>query len=433
MILLAGMAASALTAPSAGAAEVTALDLGAATAARLAMGHVRFANGHDYNATVGFGSGAFHRPGDPPGTLYAVTDRGPNIDCAEIGAVVGMSAEALCAGDTAAKVFPFPAFTPTIYTLSIGDAGVEIVDALPIKTRSGRPITGLPNPLTLTDTEGAFDADGRPLTPDASGLDVEAVARAADGSFWVAEEYGPSIVHIADDGRVLVRYVPQGLEKDLAAADYTVKGTLPAILAKRKLNRGIESLGLSADGRTLYAALQSPLVNPDTAAYKTSRAVRLLKIDAATGEALNEYVYPEDEAASFTADAKAGKVKQSDVKISELVVVGQDKLVVLERISKTTKFHLVELGAGASDLLGSPWDDPKTSPSLEATPDLAAKGVIPLSKTLMLTAEGGPFPEKIESIALLDESTLVVISDNDFAITGDQTKVVRIALDKPWN
>ena len=72
----------------------------------------------------------------------------------------------------------------------------------------------------------------------------------------------------APKGRIITRHVPKGTEEDYAGARYDVVGSLPAILAKRQLNRGIESLAVSRDERFLFFALQSPLANPDTAAFR---------------------------------------------------------------------------------------------------------------------------------------------------------------------
>ena len=49
---------------------------------------------------------------------------------------------------------------------------------------------------------------------------------------------------------MIARHVPQGTEGEFAGARYDVKGTLPAILAKRAINRGIEFDGDVA-GRAL--------------------------------------------------------------------------------------------------------------------------------------------------------------------------------------
>ena len=271
----------------------------------------------------------------------------------------------------------------------------------------------------------------RNLGFDAEGLDVEGLVRLKDGSFWLSEEYGPSLIHVAADGTIIKRYVPQGMEADLGEAKYDIEGTLPSILAKRQLNRGAESLAVSSDEKYLYFSMQSPLANPNKKAYQASRNVRLLKIEAASGKALAEYVYQLDLADTFPADNEKKKRKQSDVKISELTMLADEKLVVLERISKTTKFYLVDLKDGATNILDSDWDNPKTSPSL-AQAKLADAKIKPLSKTELLVADGGAYPGKIEGIALMSENDVVLVNDNDFGIMDAPTKIIRVKLDKAW-
>ena len=148
---------------------------------------------------------------------------------------------------------------------------------------------GLPFTADGFKTEAAYRHRRQAADRDVNGLDTETLARLPDGSFLIADEYAPSIVEVAADGTLVQRHVPAGLEAALKNDDVEVVGTLPAIMAKRYINRGLENLAVSADGNTIYALMQSPLANPDSDAYKKSANTRLWKIDRATGKVLGEY------------------------------------------------------------------------------------------------------------------------------------------------
>jgi hypothetical protein len=399
--------------------------------AKLQLGRVEFASGKALDLTVGIGSALFHMPGDPADEFYALTDRGPNIDCSASEEITGMPTAAACGGDEKAKLFPRPDFVPAIVKVKLSEDGsFAVTDWIEIKDASGKTITGLSNPLKAAKTEAAYDKDGKALELDPNGLDTEGLVRLKDGTFWVGEEYGPSLVHIAADGKIIERLVPAGLEADLAGAGYKVTGTLPAILAKRQLNRGIEGIALAPDESTLYTIVQNPLANPDADAYKNAVATRILKIDLKSQQAVGEYVYTLDPATSFKLDKSD---KQSDVRISELTAVGVDRLIVLERIAKTTKLQAIDL-SDATNILGTDWDKVETSPSLEQlmAADLTAKGITPVSKKLWLDSSDHPeLPSKVEGVAIVDGSQLVLINDDDFGIEGAKTRIVRLTMPTP--
>jgi Esterase-like activity of phytase len=395
--------------------------------AKLQLGEVAFAGGRALDLTIGIGSALFHMPGDPADEFYALTDRGPNIDCSASEEITGMATAQACAGDEKAKLFPRPDFVPSIVKVKLGDDGTfATTEWIPLKDAAGKPITGLSNPLKAAKTEAAYDKDGKQLPFDPNGLDTEGLVRLQDGTLWIGEEYGPSLVHVAADGKIIERLVPAGLEGDLAGATYTVTGALPAILMKRQLNRGIEGIALAPDESALYTVLQNPLANPDADAYKTATATRILKLDLKSQRVVGEYVYTLDPATSFKQDKSD---KQSDVRISELTAVGVDKLIVLERIAKTTKLQAIDL-SGATNILGTDWDK-ETSPSLEqvAAADLAARGITPVTKKLWMdSGDHAELPEKVEGVAIVDGTQLVLINDDDFGIEGAKTRIVRITM-----
>ncbi|MFN0191953.1 MAG: esterase-like activity of phytase family protein [Aestuariivirga sp.] len=382
---------------------------------------------------LGIGSAAWRDPKDPPGVIWTITDRGPNLDCAGIDEITGLGMEKLCNGDEKAKNFPLPDFAPAIAKIEISTDNIaKLLETIPLKGKSGKPITGLPFTSANLKLEAAFDVNGKPIAGDPSGLDTEALVRLPDGGFIAGEEYGSSLVEIGADGTVLRRHVPKGLEGDLAAADYEVVGSLPAIIAMRALNRGIENVALSSDGKFLYVLMQNPLANPDNDAYKKSANTRLWKIERESGNIAGQFLYALDDATTFATDNKKEAQKQNAVRLSEMVVVGDDRLVVLERISKTTKFYLIDLKTGTP--IDAAFDDPATTPSLEQlnAADLEAKGIKPLVKTLLLDSDTvGDMPKKIEAIAVMSPTEMIVLSDSDFGIEGDVTGIRRVTFAKP--
>ncbi|MGD9924624.1 MAG: esterase-like activity of phytase family protein [Pseudorhodoplanes sp.] len=386
----------------------------------LMMGRHRFDNGRVVNLTVGIGSGAFHHPDDPPNAIWTIGDRGPNIACGEIKRVAQMEIAA-CRETRNGRVYLAPSYAPSIYRLILTDAGTfRITDVITLKDRDGTPLNGMPNPLQAATTEIPFTGSGKPLAQELNGIDAEALIRLTDGTFWVADENAPSIVHVSADGRIITRHVPQGIEADYANARYDVVGTLPAILAKRQLNRGIEALAVSRDERFLFFALQSPLANPDTEAARTSRNVRLFQIERTSMQIVGEYVYVLDDPKTFGRDPSG---RQADPRISEMTVIETNHLVVLERTEATTKLYEIDLGK-ATNIHGTPWDRISTSPSLEQV-NLAEAMIVPVSKALRF--DGADFPKiarKTEGVAALPDGTLVLINDDDFGIEGARTQII---------
>jgi len=393
--------------------------------APLPLGVVTFANGKAMNLTVGIGSGAFHHASDAPGRIWTVTDRGPAIGCADAPVLIGIDPATLCGGDLDARILPLPGFTPTIYGLDIGpDRIARVSVTLPLKGRSGRPVTGIANPLP--EAQKAFDATGKPLPFNPSGLDTEAIVKLSDGSFWLADEYGPSLVHVDADGTVLRRLVPHGAGAELAGADYEVIEALPAILARHAAGRGFEGLAISPDETTIYVAMQGPLTVPGNG-LPASPDLRLFRIARETGQVLDEYLYRLDPPSEFPQDERKQPRSQRDVRVSEIVAVGPDRLLVLERIEKGSRLYRIDLSQAHA--LPQRFDDPSLSPALEQrSPDtLAADGAVPADKTLLLdSASLLGLPGHLEGLALMSDHEIVAFSDNDFSVTGAETRIARL-------
>ncbi|WP_030340124.1 esterase-like activity of phytase family protein [Streptomyces sp. NRRL S-1022] len=341
----------------------------------------------------GIGSDVY--PAGRKDEYWTVTDRGPNGQ--------------IKVGGKKRRTFPVPGFDPAIVRIRVSGDRVEVVDAIPLTTSSGKAVTGLPNQQGRDEAPYTYDAS-TPLSYDPDGLDTEGIVRAGDGSFWLVDEYGPSLVHVSARGRVLARYVPKGL--GLTGADYPVVEALPAILLHRKTNRGFEGLALLPGG-DLVMALQSPLSLPDADAGDASRTTRLLRFSPRLKAVTAEYAYRFDP----VGVVDPGEDDPSELKISSVVAVGRDRLLVEERTDKAARLQLVRLRK-TSDILGGPWDDDTTSPSLEQLGDPAAAGVPVLSKRLVVDlGEVAGVPGKIEGIARVDDDTLALVNDNDFGMT----------------
>ena len=360
-------------------------------------------------------SGLHHRPLDPPDVFWAISDRGPNDELPIDGQVRRLLYE--------------PGFDPAIFRLRLDAAHgtIAIESATFLKTTAGDAVTGVPNRPGVD--EPPYDASGQtPLAYNANGVDSEALARAPDGSFWIGEEYGPSLLHVAADGRVLMRYAPVGA--GIAAPGYPVSETLPAALARRRANRGFEAVTLSPDGRRLFAMTQSPLANPDRATGDASRLVRILVVDPATGSPLSEHVLVTEQAAALQESV------QGNLQIGDAAWVNRSALLVVEHTDPVARLVLLELD-GATDLLDSPWDDTATAPSLEslAPEALASHGIVPVKRTLVadLNAIVPGLPAKIEGLAILDATTVVVGNDNEYAARGQDvaSQLFGIRLAKP--
>ncbi|MEU9137954.1 esterase-like activity of phytase family protein [Streptomyces sp. NPDC048404] len=350
--------------------------------------------GDDRGVDLG-GIGSDIYPAGRKGEFWTVTDRGPNGQIKVSG--------------TKRRTFPVPGFDPAIVKIRVCGDTVKVIDSIPITTSSGKPVTGLSNQAGRDEAPYSYDAQTS-LPYNANGLDTEGIVRAKDGSFWLVDEYSPSLVHVSARGKVLTRYVPKGLR--LTGTDYPVVEALPAVLLHRKSNRGLEGLAQLPDG-DLVMALQSPLSLPDADAGDPSRTTRLLRFSPRKHAVTAEYAYRFDP----VNVVDPSEDDPSELKISSVVAVGGDRLLVEERTDKSARLLSVRLTRDAN-ILGGPYDSDTTSPSLEQLDDPASAGVPVAAKRLVVdlgTVAG--VPGKIEGVARVDHDTLALINDNDFGMT----------------
>lgn len=367
---------------------------------------------------------------DSPEIFWGVGDRGPNIKPDVAADRYGTDHLRPLAAVDGAKIMPLPSTGPALARFRINGDRIILEKVTALTDANGQPISGLPVPYSPhAEFEPVYDLAGNALPTDPSGVDSEGIAAMPDGSFWIAEEYGPSLLRVDRQGRVLVRWVPHGLAASFEGAAYPVVDALPAIAAARKLNRGFEAVTASANGASLFVAFQSPLAHPDREAHERSRHVRIWKLNAKTGALLAEYVYPLDNPDDFRRDASVGKVSRSDIKVSEIQLMPNGDLLVLERITLSTKIYRCALGSAHAIPIAM--SQPETRPTLEqmSRKDMMAAGIAILEKTLAFSSDDhSEVPADFEGMIFLPSDQLILSNDSDFGIEGAETQFWRIEL-----
>lgn len=330
-------------------------------------------------------------------TFYAISDRGPAPDFVD-------------ANGHAFKCWAIPEFGPHILTIRLLPNGrAVIVEAKALTRPDGSEISGLPTSLPATDVPFDFNLNQLPFDEDS--IDAEGITIGPMGNFWVCEEYKPSVACVARNGRVLFRLIPQGT---LTGAERVpTYDVLPAVLAKRRNNRGFEGIAYSPDG-FVYAIVQRPLNNPNRAAADANGNGRIVAINlrallhCSPEPLVRQYLYQMPPASS-------------SVTVSDLFSTGPGRLLVPERL--TDKLFEVNV-AGATDL--TPLEDPSTG-KLIADPTktleqlnpagLAALGIVPVTKTIVLDSMTAidPLLEKVEGVCVAG-NRIVLTYDNDFNV-----------------
>ncbi len=263
-----------------------------------------------------------------------ITDRGPNAD-----------------GPNGSKVFPLPAFTPTIAAIHLVGAesvAIAVDHVIPIVDGAGAPVTGLPN-NAADDVAYASPAAAAPTPYNQAGLDTEDVKRLPNGDFAFVEEYPPSAGIIdGATGRVKVRYVPSTLS--LPSAGYRVVPILPVVLTNRRPNKGLEGLAVSPDGHPAFAILQSPMGDETT--YGTSLVNRVVRIDHFDEPELatvgGHFIVLHEPVASFP-----GTKKQKTIYYNAAAWISPTKVMLLERGTGLAKLVVADFSA-ATNLVGNP-------------------------------------------------------------------------------
>ncbi len=183
--------------------------------------------------------------------------------------------------------------------------------------------------LQLSDPDGHIPfplaRPDRVLT--GADLDPESLRLLPDGSFWIGDEYGPYLVHVDPNGRVLSPPV------SLPGATSPENPQLPdANAATLPRSRGFEALALAPNGYQLYVMLEGALRGEGDPRRRVLR-----QLDVRTGQ--------------FTALSwnYAVDAEFPGAMVADLTAVGDQRFVLIERDNgqgaeaRHKKIYLIDL------------------------------------------------------------------------------------------
>jgi hypothetical protein len=345
-----------------------------------------------------------------------MTDRGPNVD-----------------GRTDnEKVLPIPDFHPQIAVFRLSQGTATPGKTIILKGRDGEQLVGLVDPRADTG-ETLITIDGKPLPPSDQGLDSEGLVALPDGTFWVSDEYGPSLIHFDAKGKELERLSP-------------FDGSLPRELSLRSPNQGMEGLTVTPDGSTLVGIMQSALKTPGLeGSAKQVPLARIVTVNLTT-KAVKEFLYP------------LANPQDTKVAVSEITALSDSQFLVDERDGQlqpgaNKKIYIADISAATdvgpsatvpgatyrADAGGLQVDGKPIETLVGVTTDTAAVdklktlGITVADKTLKLDLgalltqlnDKGEFfgHDKIEGLTTPDGGkTLVIANDSDFGLAGIESQ-----------
>lgn len=276
-----------------------------------------------------------------------------------------------------------------------GAIGIELLETRLLSNEGGLPLVG---------SLKALPDSGIP----AARFDPEAIRPSGRGTFYISDEYGPSILEFNSNGRQIGQLpIPEKFLPLHPAADPNEE-LPPNNVRGRQPNRGIESIAISPDGNTITALMQGPLIQDGALDEMNKRIgvnLRMLEINRAN-KSTREFLYQLDQPTNAC---------------HEIEYLSPGKFLVIERDSK------LGVGAAVKQIIEI---DTREATDISQIASLPTKeipaGVKPVARKLFIDLldprwklAGESFPEKIEGIAfgptLKDGSRLLLItSDNDF-------------------
>lgn len=293
---------------------------------------------------------------------------------------------------TANLFFDYPArlerlrlrFTP-------GDRKVELVPdgGLELRDFDGKPFTGAdPGAGTLVERGVTLPAPAAGVGAGKVSLDAEALQFTRDGGFYVGDEYSANVYFFDKNGRLTGVITPPAAiaPRSDGKPDF---GSLKPPKTGRRNNQGPEGVSLSPDGRTLFVALQSALIQDSAAGEAAGRVnTRVLAYDVSRDPAparpVAHYVM---RLPAYTAKADGGAPDRTAAQ-SEIRALDGHRFLMLSRdaagVGAAGKAPIVFKSillvdvAGATNLAGGAYETTTTSVLKDPADTTLAPGIVPV-------------------------------------------------------
>lgn len=353
--------------------------------------------------------------------FYAITDRGPNLDANNNNHAISMGGS-----NNSAKLFPLPGFNPNVMRMKCQGDSLVFVSSFGVKRPDNTNATGLINPPQTGGTGeiALIDTNGTTGTPDIWGIDSEGLANGNNNDYWVSEEYGVSIWHVDNTGKVINRYAPWGGTANAQPQDIGID----TIFKFRNPNKGFEGIAFTPNEK-VYGFLQNTLLFPasDVNLKKNTRLHRFVEIDTRTN-ATRMLGYEHDAVPSGGA---LSTIKNDKRYIGDAIAVNDHEILVLEHGKGSSeayaKVYLVDLTPATpinpNNQLAYAGGTKSFEQLLDST-TAAANGVTVVKKTLLLDLISNgydPTIEKAEGLAIVNDTCIAIANDNDFGIVSNNS------------
>lgn len=283
----------------------------------------------------------------------------------------------------------------------------KIVQTVVFKS-NGSGLNGLaPNPTSQLGL--AFDPEGIVINPHT-------------GTLLVSDEYGPSVREFSRSGELIRTFTtPANLVPRNAASGTPNFANDTGNTAGKRLNRGMEGLAISPDGKYVYGMLQSAMLDEGGSSGSVSR---IIQYDLATGTAKAQFAYQMKRANQGQGTSALVAINDHEFYVIERnnrgVGVGAEFLTADKEVYRIDLVGATDVSAIDLDAAGAAFT--KVTKSAQVL-DLDAN---------TLAALGNKSPEKWEGLAigpkLANGSYLLLAgTDNDYSVTqnvgGDQLDV----------